>query len=156
MCKTLGSVLIGNDYGPCKFLKRLYCLDGCWYIMGFLWTHGCRGHHHDLKHGSCGFHIESVHHVLWICPIAREVWKRVLRILYLVYGKQMYTWGSVRRGRLAKEIQNYEKECWFSSSLWWKASIGCLLFYNNPLFGKGQGLVYDIFFSNLGIVEGKM
>ena len=36
MYKTLGWMLIGNGYGPCKFLKKLYCLDGCWYIMAFL------------------------------------------------------------------------------------------------------------------------
>ena len=38
------------------------------------------------------------------CPIARAIWKRMLRILYPIYGKQVYTWE-----RLAKEIQNYEK-----------------------------------------------
>ena len=26
--KTLGLMLIRNGYGPCKFLKKLYCLDG--------------------------------------------------------------------------------------------------------------------------------
>ena len=50
-----------------------------------------RGHRHNFKCDSCGFHIELVHHVLWICPIARAFWKRALRILYPVYGKQMYT-----------------------------------------------------------------
>ena len=30
--------------------------------------------------------------------------------LYLIYGKHVYAWGFVRWGRLAKEIQNYEKE----------------------------------------------
>ena len=35
----------------------------------------------------------------------------MLRMLYPIYGKQVYTWGFVRWGRLAKEIQNYEKEC---------------------------------------------
>ena len=34
----------------------------------------------------------------------------VLRILYPIYGKHVYTWVFVRWGRLAKEIQNYEKE----------------------------------------------
>ena len=70
-----------------------------------------RAHCHDLKCDSCGFPIESVHHVLWVCPIAIAVWKRMLRILYHVYGNQVYTWGFVRWGRLADEIQNYEKEC---------------------------------------------
>ena len=42
-------------------------------------------------------------------PIARAVWKRMLRILYPIYGKQVYTWGFVRWGRLAEELQNYEK-----------------------------------------------
>ena len=50
---------------------------------------------HDLKCDSCGFHIELVYHVSWICPIARAVWKRVLRVLYPVYGKHRYTWGFV-------------------------------------------------------------
>ena len=45
-----------------------------------------------------------------ICPIARVVWKRMLRMLYSIYGKQVYTWGFVTWGRLAQEIQNYEKE----------------------------------------------
>ena len=31
--------------------------------------------------------------------------------MYLVYGKQMYTWGFVRWGRFAEEIHNYENEC---------------------------------------------
>ena len=53
------------------------------------------GHHHDLICDSSGFPIESVHHVVWICPTARVVWKSVLRILYHVCGKQMYTWGGV-------------------------------------------------------------
>ena len=70
-----------------------------------------RGHFHDLKRNSYGFHIESVHHVLWICPIARAIWKIMLRFLYPVYGKQICTWGSVRWGRLVEEIHNYEKEC---------------------------------------------
>ena len=34
----------------------------------------------------------------------------MLRMLYPIYCKQVYTWGFVRWGRLAKEIQNYEKE----------------------------------------------
>ena len=34
----------------------------------------------------------------------------MLRMLYPIYGRQVYTWGFVRWGRLAKEIQNYEKE----------------------------------------------
>ena len=67
------------------------------------------GHCHDLKCDSCGSPIELVHHALWICPIARVVWKRMLRILYPIYGKQVYTWGFVRWGRLAEELQNYEK-----------------------------------------------
>ena len=50
-----------------------------------------QGHRHDLKCDSCGLHIESVHHVLRICPIARAVWKREFKILYLVYGKERYT-----------------------------------------------------------------
>ena len=33
-----------------------------------------------------------------------------LIITYPVYGKQMYTWGLVRWGRLAEEIQNCEKK----------------------------------------------
>ena len=31
-------------------------------------------------------------------------------MLYPIYGRQVYTWGFVRWGRLAKEIQHYEKE----------------------------------------------
>ena len=62
------------------------------------------------KCDSCGSPIESVYHILWICPIARVVWKRMLRMLYPIYGRHLYTWGFVRWGRLAKEIQNYEKE----------------------------------------------
>ena len=45
-----------------------------------------------------------------MCPIARAVWKRMLRMLYPIYGKHVYTWGFVRWGRLAKEIHNYEKK----------------------------------------------
>ena len=59
---------------------------------------------------SCGSPIESVYHVLWICPIATTIWKRMLRMLYPIYGKQVYTRVFVRWGRLAKEIQNYEKK----------------------------------------------
>ena len=44
-------------------------------------------HRHDLKCDSYGFHIESVHHVLWIYPIARAIGKIVLRIMYSIYGK---------------------------------------------------------------------
>ena len=62
------------------------------------------GHHHALKCDSSGFHIESVHHVLWICPIASAIWNIMLRILYLVYGKQMYTWGFVGWGKRVEEI----------------------------------------------------
>ena len=51
-----------------------------------------RGHCHDLKCDSCGSPIESVHHVLWICPIVRALWKIMLRILYPIYVKQVYTW----------------------------------------------------------------
>ena len=69
-----------------------------------------KGHCHDLKCDNCGFPNETVHHVLWVCPIARAVWKRMLRILYPIYGKQVYTWGFVRWGRLAEEIQNYERD----------------------------------------------
>ena len=54
------------------------------------------GHCHDLKCDSCSSPIESVYYVLWICPIARAVWKRMLRMLYPIYGKQVYTWGFVR------------------------------------------------------------
>ena len=35
----------------------------------------------------------------------------MLRMLYHVYGKQIYTWCFVRWGRLAEEKLNYEKEC---------------------------------------------
>ena len=59
-----------------------------------------RGHCHDSKCDSCGSPIESVHHN----------WKIMLRVLYPIYGKQVYTWGFVRWGRLAEEIHNYEKE----------------------------------------------
>ena len=34
----------------------------------------------------------------------------MLRILYPIYGKQVYTWGFVRWGRLVEEIQIYDKE----------------------------------------------
>ena len=111
-----------------------------------------RGHFHDFKCDSHGFPIESVHNVLWVCPVARVVLKRMLRILYIIHGKQVYTWGFVRRGRLAKEIQNYENE--YVDYL--KTCIEGLLSFNNPLFGRGQGLVYDLFFSSLGIVESNM
>ena len=62
-------------------------------VVGTLWDScevidACYG----LKCDSCGLHIELVLHVLWICPIARAVCKRVLKILYLVYGKHMYMW----------------------------------------------------------------
>ena len=69
-----------------------------------------QGHCHDLKCDSCGSPIESVYHVLWICPIAIAVWKRMLRMLHLIYGKRVYKWGFVRWGRFAKEIQNYENK----------------------------------------------
>ena len=36
-------MLIGNGNGPCKFLKKLCYLGGCWHIMAFLWSHGCGG-----------------------------------------------------------------------------------------------------------------
>ena len=52
-----------------------------------------------------------MHLVLWVCPIARAIWKRMLRILNPIYGKQVYTWGFVRWGRLTEEIQNYERDC---------------------------------------------
>ena len=68
------------------------------------------GHCHDLKCDNCGSPIESVHHVLWVCPIARVVWKRMLRTLYPMYDKQVYNWGFVRWARLVEEIHNYEKE----------------------------------------------
>ena len=42
-----------------------------------------QGHPHDLKCDSCGFPIGAVHHILWVCPIARAIWKTMLRILYL-------------------------------------------------------------------------
>ena len=32
MYKTLGRRLTGNDYGPCKFLKKLYCLESRWLV----------------------------------------------------------------------------------------------------------------------------
>ena len=35
----------------------------------------------------------------------------MLRILYPVYGKQMYMWGFVRWGGLVEEIHNDEEEC---------------------------------------------
>ena len=47
-----------------------------------------RGHCHDLKCDSSGFPNETVHHVLWVCPIAIVVWKRMLRIFYPIYGKR--------------------------------------------------------------------
>ena len=39
-------------------------------VKSWMW-----GHHHDFKCDSCGFPIEAIHHVLWVCPIARVVWK---------------------------------------------------------------------------------
>ena len=69
-----------------------------------------KGHCHDLKYDNCGFSSETVHHALWVCPIARAVWKRMLRILYPIYGKHVYTWGFVRWGRLAEEIRHYETD----------------------------------------------
>ena len=60
-----------------------------------------QGHCHDLKCDSCGSPIELVYHVLWICLIARALWKRMM---YPIYGKQVYTWGFVRWVKLAKEI----------------------------------------------------
>ena len=98
--------------------------------------------------------IEWDNHVLWVWPIPRAVWKIML---YHVYGKQVYTWGFVRWGRwLKKYTELWKGVCWFSSPLWWNTSIGCPLYHNNPLFGGGQGFVYDILFSSLGIVEGNM
>ena len=73
-------------------------------VKSWMW-----GHCHDLKCDSCDFPIESVHHVLWACPIATTVWKRMLRNLYPIYGKHVYTWGFVRWRRLAEEMHNYEK-----------------------------------------------
>ena len=40
---------------------------------GILLTSWMRGHCHDLKCDSCGFPNETVHHVLWVCPIARAI-----------------------------------------------------------------------------------
>ena len=48
-------------------------------VDGTLWD-SCElmvaGHHHDLKCDRRGFHIELIHHVLWICPIARVVFEK--------------------------------------------------------------------------------
>ena len=65
-------------------------------VVGTLW-HSCEA-------------MDVVHHVLWVFPIARVVWKRMLRTLYPMYDKQVYNWGFVRWARLVEEIHNYEKE----------------------------------------------
>ena len=88
--------------------------------MGIAWDK-------DLKCDNCGSLIESVYHVLWICPIARAVWKRMLRMLYPIYGKHVYTLGFLRWGRLAKEIHNYEEYVDFFSfpmeDMYWRTLI---------------------------------
>ena len=80
-----------------------------------------------------------------------------LIITYPVYGKQMYTWGLVRWGRLAEEIQKYKKECVDFFLLFdgrealdvsYATPIGCLV--------EDKVWSFDIFISKLGIVEDKM
>ena len=79
----------------------------------------------------------------------------MLRILYLVYGNQVCTWGFVRWGRLAEDYRIMKRSVliFFSSPMEDRYWMSLIL---QSLFGRGQGLVYDIFFSSLGIMEVKM
>ena len=67
-------------------------------------------------------------------------------------------WGFVRWGGEfgKRNTELWKGVCWFSSPLRWKTSIGCVLYHNNSLFGRGQGLIYNIFFGSFDIVEDKM
>ena len=60
--------------------------------------------------------------------IATRNWKRMPRNLYLIYGKQVYTWNLVKWGRLAEEIQNYENEyvdflLFLMEDMYWRSLI---------------------------------
>ena len=88
-CHSLRWALIENGYGPHEFLRKVVLFRWSLVHYGIPMKSWMLKHHHDLKCDNCGRHIESVQHVLWVCPIARAVWKRMLRILYPVYGKPM-------------------------------------------------------------------
>ena len=65
--------------------------------------------------------------------------------------------GFVRWGRLAKEIHNYERDCVDFLLLSNRIHV-LVVSYTTPIrcLEEDKGLVYDIFYSSLGIMKGKM
>ena len=39
--------------------------------------------------------VETAKHYLWSCDFEKEVWKRIITLLILVYPRATYTWGAV-------------------------------------------------------------
>ena len=56
----------------------------------------------------CGYFAESQRHCLWDCPLAQQIWIRILRLL--PREGQLFTWGAVSWGSLTGPGVGYETE----------------------------------------------
>ena len=54
--------------------------------------------------------IESQAHCLWNCPMAQQVWKRILRIMTLCRKEIVVSWGSVLWASNEANMAEYEAE----------------------------------------------
>ena len=56
----------------------------------------------------CGHFQETQRHCLWDCPLAQQVWRRILRIFSRTCIEQIYTWGAAAWGTLSGPALGYE------------------------------------------------
>ena len=47
---------------------------------------------------------------MWSCGFAKDIWKRIIKLLTLVYSRALYTWGAVLWGVVHDKTMVYEQE----------------------------------------------
>ena len=56
----------------------------------------------------CDHPQESQRHCLWDCPLAQQIWRRILRIFSYAGATQTFTWGAAAWGTLSGPALGYE------------------------------------------------
>ena len=89
----------------------------------------------------CGHPQETQSHCLWDCPLAQQIWRRILRLYSYRGGEHIFTWGAVAWSTLSGPALGYETT---ADSLALQAQRGHLLpiqppdYSTTPWSGEGD------------------
>ena len=97
-------------------------IQGATKIIHFRWllVHATLPIGHSLKRnvvapklGQCGFCYatqETTNHALWSCPLAQQMWNKVLSLFLMINVGFLFSWGEIMWGVLHSSLMLYEAD----------------------------------------------